>query len=120
VDCAGRESWYGQWRLDGRLVKRKVGPKRSTAAADGLTKAKAEKELRRLVTQTIAAPARESVTVDEAGRRHLDHLAALGRKRSTLMDYESTLRVHLVPHRGPPDSAVVAIGAPLSATVSYG
>jgi integrase len=100
TDRAGRESWYAQWRLDGRLVKRKVGPKRSTGAADGLTKAQAEKELRRLVARTIAAPARESVTVAEAGRRHLDHLAALGRKRSTLMDYESALRVHLAPHFG--------------------
>jgi integrase len=100
MDRAGRESWYGQWRLDGRLVKRKVGPKRSAGAADGLTKAQAEKELRRLVAQTVAAPAHERVTVAEAGRRHLDHLAALGRKRSTLMDYESALRVHLAPHFG--------------------
>ena len=37
-------------------------------------------------------------TVAEAGRRHLEHLAALGRKRSTLMDYESALRVHLAPY----------------------
>ena len=98
TDRAGRESWYGQWRQDGQLVKRRVGPKRSIGAADGLTKAQAEKELRRLVASTIAAPPREPITVAEAGRRHLEHLAALGRKRSTLMDYESALRVHLAPY----------------------
>ena len=46
ADAAGREAWYGQWRVDGRLVKRKVGPKRSPGSRDGLTKAQAEKELR--------------------------------------------------------------------------
>src|SRR5215210_2097517 len=50
--------------------------------------------------ETVAAPARERLTVAQAGRRHLDHLAALGRKRSTLMDYESALRVHLAPYFG--------------------
>jgi integrase len=100
TDRAGRESWYGQWWQHGRLVKRRVGPKRSTRAADGLTKAQAEKELRRLVAETIAAPPREEITVAEAGRHHLEHLTALGRKRSTLMDYESALRVHLAPYFG--------------------
>jgi integrase len=98
TDRAGRESWYGQWRQDGRLVKRRVGPKRSTGAADGLTKAQAEKELRRLIGETITAPPRERITVADAGRRHLEYLATLGRKRSTLMDYESALRVHLGPY----------------------
>jgi integrase len=100
ADASGREAWYGQWRLNARLVKRKVGPKRSAGAANGLTKAQAEKELRRLVAATVAAPTRERVTVAEAGRRHLEQLAALGRKRSTLMDYESALRVHLAPYFG--------------------
>ncbi len=100
ADSSGREAWYGQWRVNGRLIKRKVGPKRSAGAADGRTRAQAEKELRRLVDETTAAPPRERLTVAEAGRRHLDHLAALGRKRSTLMDYESALRVHLAPYFG--------------------
>ena len=90
TDHAGRESWYGQWRQDGRLVKRRVGPKRSTGAADGLTKAHAGREPRRLIAETIAAPSRERITVAEAGRRHLEHLPALGRKRSTLMDRSSS------------------------------
>jgi integrase len=37
------------------------------------------------------------MTVATAGARHLAHLESLGRKRSTLMDYESYLRVHLAP-----------------------
>jgi len=100
ADAAGREAWYVQWRLNGRQVKRKIGAKRTPGGSTGLTKAKAEKELRRLVDETVAAPARERLTVEEAGRRHLVHLAALGRKRSTLMDYESVLRVHLAPYFG--------------------
>jgi integrase len=100
TDGAGRESWYAQWRQDGRLVKRRLGLKRTKGAADGLTKAQAEKELRPLVAETIVAPPRERITVADAGRRHLEHLAALGRKRSTLMDYESALRVHLAPYFG--------------------
>jgi hypothetical protein len=95
TDSAGRESWYGQWRIDGRQVKRRIGPRRSAGRADGLTTAQAERELRRLVAETAVAPTHERLTVAEVGARHLEHLAALGRKRSTLMDYESALRVHL-------------------------
>jgi hypothetical protein len=38
--------------------------------------------------------------VAEAGRRWLAHLEAIGRRRSTLMDYESAVRVHLVTFFG--------------------
>ena len=37
------------------------------------------------------------VDVGAAGRHDTAHRHALGRKRSTLEDYESTLRVHLIP-----------------------
>ena len=37
-------SWYGP---DGRRIQRKVGPVRTEARADGLTKAQAERVLRR-------------------------------------------------------------------------
>src|SRR5829696_7895714 len=43
---------------------------------------------------------RDRPSVEDAGRRYLDHLAGVGRKRSTLMDYESHLRVHLAPFFG--------------------
>jgi integrase len=39
-------------------------------------------------------------TVEEAGEQLLDHLAALGRKPSTLNTYRSLLRAHLSPHLG--------------------
>ena len=38
--------------------------------------------------------------LDEAGRRFIAQRQILGRKKSTLEDYESTLRVHLVPFFG--------------------
>ncbi|MGC1813532.1 MAG: hypothetical protein WA696_05280 [Solirubrobacterales bacterium] len=45
-------------------------------------------------------PLQREFTVREAGERLIDHLDALGRKRSTLGDYESFLRVHLAPYFG--------------------
>jgi integrase len=50
--------------------------------------------------EVAAEPVSEEVTLEEVGRRHVERLQLLGRKRSTLMDYESTLRVHLVPFFG--------------------
>ena len=41
--------------------------------------------------------AREFATLEELGPRHIERLTMMGRKRSTLMDHESTLRVHLAP-----------------------
>jgi integrase len=96
-DAAGREAWYGQWRVGTTLVKRRIGPKRAPGTTDGLTKTQAERELRRKIDSERAAASRERVTVTEAGEHYLDHLRSLGRKPSTLMDYESTLRVHLGP-----------------------
>jgi integrase len=46
------------------------------------------------------AQAPDRVDVDTAGRRYIAQRRALGRKKSTLEDYESTLRVHLVPFFG--------------------
>ncbi len=81
-DAAGRESWYGQWRANGRVVKRRLGPTRGAGERDGLTKRQAEQELRRLIDEIEAPPLRERVTLEEAGRRRLEHLAMLGRRRS--------------------------------------
>ncbi|MGH2984569.1 MAG: tyrosine-type recombinase/integrase [Solirubrobacterales bacterium] len=41
-----------------------------------------------------------AVDVREAGERLIEHLTSLGRKRSTLGNYESYLRVHLAPFFG--------------------
>jgi integrase len=83
-----------------KLVKRRLGPKRRPGERTGLTKAQAERELRRLLDADLAVAAQARVDVAEAGERYLAHLRAMGRKRSTLMDYESTLRVHLAPFFG--------------------
>jgi integrase len=40
------------------------------------------------------------IDIATAGARWLAHLEAIGRRRSTLMDYESAVRVHLVPFFG--------------------
>jgi integrase len=94
------ETWYGQWRVGAKLVKRRLGPKRRPGERTGLTKAQAERELRRLIDAEVAVAAQSRLDVGEAGERYLAHLRAMGRKRSTLMDYESTLRVHLTPFFG--------------------
>src|SRR3954467_4496790 len=99
-DSAGRETWYGQWRAGTTLVKRRIGARREAGTSNGLTKAQAERELRRKIDRERASASRERVTIAEAGERYIDHLTALGRKRATLMDYKSTLRVHLVPFFG--------------------
>jgi len=99
-DARGRETWYGQWRAGGSLVKRKIGPKRGVGTTSGLTKTQAERELRKLIDAHVSGPPRERRTVADVGATYLEHLSAVGRKRSTLMDYESTLRVHLAPFFG--------------------
>src|SRR3954452_13063981 len=95
----GQETWYVQFRIGGRQVKRALGAKRAAGSADGLTRTEAERKLRQLIEATRPLPP-ERLTVEEAGRRLVAHLGELGRKRSTLMNYESCLRVHLVPFFG--------------------
>ena len=56
TDSAGRETWYGKWHANGRRVKRKIGPKRTEGSRDGLTRAQAEAELRRLMAEVQVAP----------------------------------------------------------------
>jgi integrase len=94
-------NWYGQWRIGSRLVKRKLGPQREPGTRRGMTKAQAERELRRAMDEVRSAIPAERVTVEEAGRRYLRHLETVReRKRSTLQDYEIMLRRHLVPFFG--------------------
>jgi integrase len=93
-DGAGRETWYGKWRTNGRQIKRAVGPVRTPGARDGLTRAQAEKKLRDLMAETPAArPTTERLTLAEVAPRYLAYLESKGRKRSTLVAAESCLRV---------------------------
>jgi integrase len=99
-DAAGRETHYGQWKVGDRAVRRALGPARLPGTKEGLTDAQAERELRRLMASDTPVSPHERVNVGEAGERLLRHLAGVGRKSSTLSDYESMLRVHLAPHFG--------------------
>ena len=99
-DARGLESWYGQWWVGGRRVTRKLGEKRAAGSRRGLTRSQAERELQRAIDRHQLRPLQRDVTVAEAGDRLLEHLGSLGRKRSTLEEYESFLRVHLAPFFG--------------------
>jgi hypothetical protein len=82
-------------------MNRKLGPVRPPGTREGLTRAQAERALRRQMEAELAQPSvAERLTVAEAGARLLTHLEGLGRKRSTLQGYESFLRVHLAPFFG--------------------
>jgi integrase len=107
-DARGAASWYGQWWVAGRRVTRKLGRKRDTGTRVGLTRSHAERELQKRIDRDMAVPVERAVSVQDAGERLIEHLTALGRKRSTLGDYESFLRVHLGPFFG--DRALDRIG----------
>jgi integrase len=100
ADSNGRMSWYGQWRVGGRRVTRKLGSKREVGTRLGLTRAQAERRLQRLIDTETHAPVDERLSVGETGELLVAHLEALGRKRSTLDEYRSTLTVHLAPFFG--------------------
>jgi integrase len=87
-----RDAWYAKWYVGARQVKRKVGAQRSSLRSGGLTKAEAERELRRLMQVTKAIP-EERLTLREAGDVHIARLRDfLERKPSTIEDYEGILR----------------------------
>ena len=95
-DAQGRATWYGKWRVGARQVKRRIGTVRQAGSRQGLTRAQAERELRRKIESTIPTIAvGERRTVEEAGEQLVSHLGALGRKPSTLNTYRSLLRAHL-------------------------
>jgi hypothetical protein len=85
----GTEIWHGRFWVRGHRVKRRVGPKRAAGGTEGLTRQQAERELRRLIETENRVRPTEALTVELAGKRYLAHLRALGRRRTTLMDYES-------------------------------
>jgi integrase len=93
-------AWYGQWRVSGRLVKRKIGPMRQPGTREGLTRAQAERELQRRIEQETVVIARHSrTTVESAGERYLHHLEhVMQRATSTIQDYGIMLERHLGPY----------------------
>jgi integrase len=88
-------SWYGP---DGRRVQRKVGSVRTEGRSDGLTKAQAERELRRLRELDSPSVERERrVTMEEAGTEFCRRLELKGRKKSHRLTVASDLRNHIAP-----------------------
>lgn len=87
------ESWYGQWRESGRLVKRQLGRRRQPGTRAGLTKLQAERELQRLRTETVVLPPEQRLSFAELGEAYMTHLETVrGLKPTTLSDYRSILR----------------------------
>ena len=93
------------------LVRQMVGERRAGDAAsgsvraagtrDGLTRSQAEAALRRAIESSqTERPRSERLDLAEAGRRYLENREAIGLKPGTLSDYESYLRVHLLPFFG--------------------
>jgi integrase len=98
-----RGSWLASWyAADGRRVQRKVGPARTEGRSDGLTKAQAEKALRRI--REIEAPralaSSQRVTMAEAGAELCRRLELKGRKKSHRLTVASDLRNHIEPFFG--------------------
>ena len=82
TDGRGVETFHGVWRSDGRQVKRKLGLKRPRGGCEGLTAAQAERELRRLMDDTIPTVARgDRLTLGDVGKRYQRHLEAQGQYR---------------------------------------
>src|SRR5690349_6075225 len=94
-----RGAWYGRWRDPaGKLLNRKVAPKRTPGERDGLTKPQAEQRLQQMIdSEAVAARASARVTVAEAGAALVVKLEAGGGKKSYVQTVESIVRVHLAP-----------------------
>jgi integrase len=86
--------------VNGGQVMRRLGSVRA-GARDGLTRSQAEAELRRAIEASrTTRPLTEGLDLAEAGKRYLANREAIGLKPGTLSDYESYLRVHLLPFFG--------------------
>lgn len=99
-DRTGRETWYGKWRVGNRQTMRALGPRRAPGEAVGLTRRQAEEQLRRLIGEERGRPLEERLTLAQLAERFLAHKETVGLRRSTLRDYASHLRVHLIPFFG--------------------
>ena len=98
---SGAETWYGKWRVSGRQVMRALGPATHVDGSAGLTTAEAEAELLSAIAASqTTRPQVDAIDVAEAGWRYIVNRETLGLKSGTLSDYESYLRVHLVPFFG--------------------
>ncbi|TMK99483.1 MAG: site-specific integrase [Actinobacteria bacterium] len=98
-------AYYGRWRTpDGRLLNRKVGEMRSSGERNGLTRAQAEREFRRMQEEEERTPRRtrgaESPAVAAAADSLRRKLKLSGARPSYLENCESMQRVHIAPRVG--------------------
>lgn len=97
-------SWYGRWRsASGARLNRRLGPVRTPHAADGLTRAQAEKRFRELqaaedLNPTPTVEGRH--TVDEACIALRAKLDYVGVSRSYAKNCERKQRLHIGPALG--------------------
>jgi integrase len=96
----GQELWYGRWHLGGRRVNRRLGPKRRRGTGEGLNRTQAEAKLRELMVRERPPAAGSSVSFASTADLMLRDLEVLGRKPTTLDNYRSILRSHLLPRFG--------------------
>jgi hypothetical protein len=101
--------WYAKYRLpDGRQVQKKLGPawtSRGRPAAGYFTKRTAEDWLRATLDEarrgTLPGMVRTGATFADAAAEYLRYIGEdRARKASTVEDYRSILRVHLLPAFG--------------------
>jgi integrase len=86
-----RDSWYAKWYVGNRQIKRKIGRQRKRGSRDGITKAQAEQEMRRLMREVKPTP-QERLTLREVGDAYVAHVRDfLERKPSTVEDYAGIL-----------------------------
>lgn len=91
-------SWIGSWYApDGRKIRRKVGPARTTGERDGLTRTQAEERFRRMREDQRPGTNAGRVTMSEAGQELSRRLEIRGRKKSHRMTVASDLRNHVSP-----------------------
>lgn len=99
-----RGSWVGSWYgPDGRRLKRRIGAARTPGERDGLTRAQAEKEFRRVRDAEAGMIAARRVTMAEAGEQLSLTLEVKGRKKSHRLTVAGDLRNHIVPFFGTKD-----------------
>ena len=113
ADSAGKETWYGKWRVGETQVKRKLGLRRVPGSSLGLSAREAEAALRRAIQETAAhPPIQERLNFGEAARRYIVHAeGVLMRKPTTIADYTSMARRHLGPFFGARSLASIRVDA---------
>lgn len=91
IAIADRGSWYAKWYVGNRQAKRKIGAKRKRGSREGMTKAQAEKEMRRLMRE-VKPTSQERLMLREVGDAYIAHVRDfLERKPSTVQDYGGIL-----------------------------